>query len=283
LSEAQPVKDSDMAVFHLSTAELGCMTDAVNCTLADERHLKERIAIFREGNNLTPGLNIGADTGWFNGMVADILSNQVSVVVNDIGLTRGVANIIDAHTEFPGDWLAQQNLYITPGARKGFAPHCDPHTVVVAQLYGHKEWAIYDKVQDNPLTTNETRLVAEPGEVIPERTRFTVEAGDCFVLPRGVYHDACAYDGPSVHMAIGIIGVRPVDYLWMLAEAGVHNADMRADMEPQAALEQASEFLSHIQLSPLPMPRNPINETTTPDNAKAGLRFEGALNAVSGS
>ncbi|MGY9006042.1 MAG: JmjC domain-containing protein [Alphaproteobacteria bacterium] len=283
MNAAVNVVDSGMDVFRLTKAELGSMYDAVNASLADERDLKSRVAIFREGVNYTPELKIEAETGWFNPMIADILSSEISVVVNDIGLTRPVANIIDKYTDYPGDWLAQQNMYITPGARKGFAPHCDPHHVVVAQVFGHKEWAIYDKVQDNPLMTNESDMVADPDEQMPERIRFTVQAGDCFVLPRGVFHDACAFDGPSVHIAIGIIGAHPVDYLWALADAGLHQSDMRADMEPKAALKKAMEFMSQSNLAPKPMPRNPIAKSPKPNKITAGLSFEEALHAVSRS
>ncbi|HEX9809094.1 MAG TPA: cupin domain-containing protein, partial [Alphaproteobacteria bacterium] len=210
---------AEFAVAKASAEELGWFVDAVNRSLADEARIKGRLALFREGVNLTDRLKIEGERGWFAPMLHDLLARGVSVVVNDIGLTAPACAAVARISGIPAEWVFQQNLYVTPREVEGFVPHCDPHVVFVAHLHGRKEWALYDKALDNPLVVDDTKatLVADPRETLRVYRRVLVEPGDCFVIPRGRFHSARALTAGSVHLAIGCAGVRPVDYIWQMA------------------------------------------------------------------
>ena len=283
--EADP-QTPEFAVARASAEELAWFVDAVNRSLADEARIKGRLALFKEGVNLTDRLRIEGERGWFKPMLHDLLARGVSVVVNDIGLTAPACAAVGRITGIPAEWVFQQNLYITPEQAKGFVAHCDPHIVAVAHLYGRKEWVLYERTLDNPVeipNESDSALVAKPGEELPVRRRVLVEPGDCFVIPRGRFHSARALTAGSVHLAIGCAGIRPVDYVWRMAEAAMAKSDLRADLDPAAALKRAKTFAETIAPAPLRLPRNPVAKVgkgARPDRAR--LSFEEALRALPG-
>lgn len=253
----------------------------VNRTLAKEESIAKKIAIFKDAVNLTDKLQLTGGKDWFRPMVGDLLKHGVAVVVNDIALTVPGIQAVETVTGIPADWVFQHNLYITPEGVQGFLPHCDPHLVAVAQLYGRKKWFLYDKSFDNPVSVagRKDLLVADPNKSLPVRQIITVEPGDVFVIPRGVFHSACALDGASVHIAIGCAGIRPVDVIWQAAEEAMAQSRMRADMSPEEALSAANKFFKNITPVTPVLPRYPAANMATPKDLPR-LSFEEALRVL---
>ncbi len=98
----------------------------------------------------------------------------------------------------------QTNIYLTPSGNQGFATHYDNHDVFVMQIAGAKAWRLYDTPVEIPYRGEGFELGQhEPGEVTRE---FTLKAGDCVYIPRGLMHDAQnAGDEPSLHITAGLI------------------------------------------------------------------------------
>jgi len=262
-------------------AHFAAIIAAVNRTLADEAVIRPNIAIYKGGVNLTGKLSLQKETGWFRPLVQDLLGQDVAVIVNRIGLIAALGRAVQDLTGVPADWVFQQNLYITRGRDEAFLPHYDPHIVVAAQLYGRKEWVFYDKAVSNPLIVDETvsTAVSKSHNDLGIKERFTVEAGDVFVIPRGQYHSARAVHGPSVHLAIGCAGIRPVDYIWELATRATGEDTLRADCDPESARQSAARFLDSAKLEPLALPRNPIADYVVP-KGPARLSFAEVLDAL---
>ncbi len=273
---------NDLRKFRLTDAEMSSLFDAINRSLADEAHLKNRIAIVRQGERLTERLAIAKEKGWFHPMLSDLLRQGVSVVINDIQITESIANAIGGHADLPADWVTQQNLYVTPGESQGFDPHCDPHIVVVAHLYGRKEWTIYDKVQENPVYDSESDTVADKSSPLGVRSKIMVEPGDCFVIPRGLYHSAVALSPASVHLSVGTAGARAIDYIWTMADQAIHDPAMRADMTPDEALEKARDYMARFALEPVRLPRFPRAEGAT-NGTVSSFSFKEVLDALPGN
>jgi hypothetical protein len=266
---------------HKAGKDLGAFIETVNRTLSDEAAIRSSVAIFKQGVNLTDKLTLNLTTGWFHPLLQDVMAQGVSVVVNGIGLTSTACQAVEKITGVDHDWVVQQNLYITPAEVQGFVPHCDPHIVVVAHLYGRKEWVIYDKALENPLILDSGKevLVADQKEKLAVRERFTVEPGDVFVIPRGRFHSACAHEGASVHMAIGCAGIRPVDVIWALARAAMEQSRLRADMGPNAARKLAREYLANARSTGPGLPRYPVAEMASP-KGQPSLSFQGVLDVL---
>ena len=279
MTEDSLTHGSGLKSFRLNAEEIARMTGVVNHALGDEGRLKERIAIVRQGERLTDRLAITAERDWFNPMLADLLHQGISVVVNDIPITETIAAMLGARAEVPPDWVTQQNLYITPQESQGFDPHCDPHVVIVAHLHGRKEWTIFDKCLDNPVYDSDTNTIAGTDETLGVRTKITVEPGDCFVIPRGLYHSAVALSPASVHLAIGLAGARPVDHLWTMAETALQNPTMRGDMTPDEAAAMAREFIGGYAVEPIPLPRF-HRAGAAADRPASSFSFGGVLDAL---
>lgn len=272
---------NDLFRFALSDADTCDLFRAINHTVSEETTLKQRIAIVRHGQVLSDSLEIKAQTGWFRPMLDDLLRNGVSVVINDIPITDTAAAAIGGHAGLPPEWITQQNLYITPSSAQGFDPHCDPHIVVVVHLYGRKEWTIYDKTLDNPVYDADTETVARGDGSLKTRQKLVVEPGDCFIIPRGLYHSAIALSPASVHMAVGAAGARAVDYIWDMAQEAVQESRMRADLTPDRALEAARDFVTEFAFKPFRLPRFPRSESSGTGPVPP-LSFKDVLDALQG-
>ncbi len=98
----------------------------------------------------------------------------------------------------------QTNIYLTPEGNQGFPPHYDNHDVFVMQISGAKAWRLYDTPVATPYRGERFRLEEhKPSEV---RQEFTLRAGDCVYIPRGLMHDAeNVGEEPSLHITVGLI------------------------------------------------------------------------------
>ncbi len=107
------------------------------------------------------------------------------------------------------DHPVQVNAYLTPREARGLELHFDFHDVFVVQLAGHKRWRVWE-----PLTRTRAPVRGGPPTPMPTFDElgepamdFTLSAGDCLYLPRGVPHAAEAVDAPSSHLTVGVLAV----------------------------------------------------------------------------
>jgi ribosomal protein L16 Arg81 hydroxylase len=98
----------------------------------------------------------------------------------------------------------QTNIYLTPSGNQGFPTHYDNHDVFVMQISGAKAWKLYGAPVETPFRGERFELGRhEPGPVTQE---FTLAAGDCVYIPRGLMHDAeNVGDEPSLHITAGLL------------------------------------------------------------------------------
>jgi hypothetical protein len=129
----------------------------------------------------------------------------------------------------------QTNIYLTPQSgdgtgNQGFPPHYDNHDVFVLQISGAKAWRIYG----TPVTIPFRGERFEPGqhEAGAVTQEFTLKAGDCLYLPRGVMHDAeNVGDEPSLHITAGLITKTWADLLLeSISELALNMPDFRRSL-----------------------------------------------------
>ena len=131
----------------------------------------------------------------------------------------------------------QTNIYLTPHSgdgtgNQGFPPHYDNHDVFVLQIAGAKAWRLYGAPVETPFRGERFELGRhEPGEVTQT---FTLEAGDCVYIPRGLMHDAENVGGePSLHITVGLITKTWADLLLeSMAELALTEPDFRRSLPP---------------------------------------------------
>ncbi len=124
----------------------------------------------------------------------------------------------------------QTNIYLTPSGNQGFPPHYDNHDVFVMQISGAKAWRLYGAPVEIPYRGEEFELSRhEPGEVTET---FTLSAGDCVYIPRGLMHDAeNVGDEPSLHITVGLITKTWADLmLEAISELALGEPDFRRSL-----------------------------------------------------
>jgi lysine-specific demethylase/histidyl-hydroxylase NO66 len=137
---------------------------------------------------------------------------------------RGLEHVFSCHV--------QTNIYLTPPNAQGFRTHFDNHDVFVIQIEGEKLWRLYDKPVDTPYRGEQ--FVSEkhaPGE---KRCEFTLHAGDCVYVPRGMMHDAITSgDSPSLHITVGLITRTWAELmLEAVSEVALRTPELRRSLPP---------------------------------------------------
>jgi ribosomal protein L16 Arg81 hydroxylase len=169
---------------------------------------------------------------------------RVKAVDRFIELPGALCRSLEEELGFP----VRANLYCTPGNSRGFNLHFDTHEVFVLQLFGKKQWQIYEPTVRLPLEfvpplpfENDREALKRfrggrqcgqdeirPTELGPLVLEALLEPGDCLYLPRGFVHQAVAHDEPSVHLTIGLHVLTWLDLLSVaLGQAAYRNEDFR--------------------------------------------------------
>jgi hypothetical protein len=102
--------------------------------------------------------------------------------------------------------------------------------VFVMQISGAKAWRLYGAPVETPYRGEEFQVGRhEPGEVTRE---FTLSAGDCVYIPRGLMHDAeNVGDAPSLHITVGLITKTWADLLLeSISELALSEPDFRRSL-----------------------------------------------------
>ncbi len=156
---------------------------------------------------------------------ATVIVNQAQRFLPALGqLCQGMEHIFSCHV--------QTNLYLTPPGQQGFATHFDNHDVFVIQVEGEKAWRLLGVPLDLPFRGEKFDSTAHAsGEL---REEFTLHAGDCLYVPRGMMHDAATSgDAPSLHITVGLINKTWADLLLeAVAEAALRLPDLRSSLPP---------------------------------------------------
>lgn len=123
----------------------------------------------------------------------------------------------------------QTNIYLTPPNAQGFKIHYDSHDVFVLQCEGTKEWHVYDTGVELPL--HGMKFDPEKDKHGAETQVFTINAGDLFYCPRGLYHAARSTDTTSLHITLGLIGTTWADVVMeALAKVCTEDAAFRPNL-----------------------------------------------------
>jgi ribosomal protein L16 Arg81 hydroxylase len=132
----------------------------------------------------------------------------------------------------------QNNIYLTPEGNQGFPPHYDNHDVFIMQISGAKAWRLYDTPVATPYRGERFKLEEhKPSEV---RQEFTLRAGDCVYIPRGLMHDAeNVGDEPSLHITVGLITKTWADLLLeAVSELALEEPGFRRSLPPGFATRE---------------------------------------------
>jgi hypothetical protein len=132
-------------------------------------------------------------------------------------------SVIVNHADFFSPWIAAlcediqlsfphayANTYLTPAGCQAVSAHADDRDVLVIQIFGSKQWKVYQKVPvpypypHEQVGKNDLEVPAEvlQGPVLMERT---LRPGDVLYMPRGYVHQARSLQSePSFHATVAL-------------------------------------------------------------------------------
>lgn len=133
--------------------------------------------------------------------VVEFMANGATMVVE--GIDRYVPSVRRLCHQVEGAFghPVEANLYVTPRQAQGFGAHWDVVDAVLIQLWGEKQWTVYDRVgKENPARGGK---VAETAEMTPV-LETTLRAGDILSIPRGYPHSGRATGTGSMHITLSL-------------------------------------------------------------------------------
>lgn len=164
--------------------------------------------------------------------VEHFLAMGASLVGNDIDK---IAPPLRAVVDALGDRFAalgNANVYASFKGVQGFASHYDLHDVFAVQCEGRKTWQLYANRAENPLAPlasggAEAQAIIDAAKG-PCTARITMNPGDVLYLPRGVYHDALADEGASLHVTFSVAPLTGMVVVKLLEAAALRDPLLRA-------------------------------------------------------
>ncbi len=128
--------------------------------------------------------------------------------------------------------LANANVYASFKGVQGFASHYDLHDVFAVQCVGRKTWRLYANRAENPLAPlasggPEAQAIIDAAKG-PCTATVVMNPGDVLYLPRGVYHDALATEGASLHVTFAVAPLTGMIVPKLLEAAALRDPLLRA-------------------------------------------------------
>ena len=201
-------------------------------------------------------------------LVTALVMGGASLVLNDIDtLNPGLAAVARA-LETTLECRSQANLYCSSRQHPAFATHFDNHDVYALHMAGEKLWRIYEGRLDNPI--NHPSFHGLPaqfhdkakGKVAME---ILLKPGDLLYIPRGVYHDALAQTGGTIHVAFSAVTVIGLDLVSGLFERAVQESLFRADFPRRHTAGGEAAFDRHLRALAEQLGRIAADGTTAAD------------------
>lgn len=133
--------------------------------------------------------------------VLELFEDGASIIIR--GAHRYFKEISEMCADSSNLWRCetQANLYLSKKGVNATFPHFDPHELYIHQLYGEKDWSLYESKYLQPEYTDGYNIDRHGhGKKL---TVLKMKAGDIAFLPRGTIHQPIAITD-SVHIALGI-------------------------------------------------------------------------------
>jgi hypothetical protein len=132
----------------------------------------------------------------------------------------------------------QVNVYVTPPASRGLGVHHDGHDVFVLQVFGAKQWDVYER--EDGKGAGDPRIAA----------RLT--PGDAMYIPRSFPHQARTAETASVHLTVGILSMTWRDAVRRYVDQALADPAFAAPLplgfaeEPKALAAGVAEHLGEL-------------------------------------
>lgn len=158
--------------------------------------------------------------------VVEEMKNNASLILNHVDEFVPTLKSICQDLEkifYCDSWV---NVYGTFGNEEGFGIHWDDHDVIVLQLDGKKNWQIFDKSREHPISGDPDN---KPAPEYPNE-RLILEPGDGLFIPRGQWHNVSP-EGTSLHLTFTVFRKKWVDYFHWAIDHSKFAEFLRTDID----------------------------------------------------
>lgn len=143
---------------------------------------------------------------------------------------------------------AWANLYVSSQGSGGFGCHFDDHDIIAIQVYGRKEWVIYEPTYFSP-TRGDKSFNFPPPKSTP-LTTYNLSPSDALYLPHGFWHDVTTTSDISLHITIGMDFPRRIDIFNSLSNELIKSRFFRETID-LTDLSKESELIKKEIISSL--------------------------------
>ncbi|MEP7221699.1 MAG: cupin domain-containing protein [Novosphingobium sp.] len=167
--------------------------------------------------------------------LTDLLNQGASLAINSVNLLSSNVRRITNQLE---RWLDQKvnvNAYISFGTGGAFTAHYDSHDVLVLQVYGEKDWTLFDDPAPYPMDGSAKPRHADKGR--SPLMEVTIRPGEMLFVPRGYVHKAAVKNSTSVHLTFGIHPVIGSEFIGRLRKRCLERDEFRMDIAPVSGTE----------------------------------------------
>jgi hypothetical protein len=215
-------------------------------TLLSEHVLDEHVRLMRDGVLIPRQLYTSKEGKRLNTRVFhDLLPQGVSIVVDEVQRAVPQINQLCMAIERTMGIHTNANAYLSFTKGGAFKPHWDFMDVLVVQIYGTKQWRVWNPVVSYPVARSPLANIdvsASPDQ------ELELTPGDVFFLPRGEPHSAAVSDGCSVHLTIGLLSLTGIDFFDSLRNEVVKVPLLRMDLPRHAPGEQSRAHEAELKL-----------------------------------
>ena len=157
----------------------------------------------------------------------ELIENGATVVIDAIDELYEHLDLFVTEIERIFASKIQINAYMSWGNHRGFTTHWDDHDVLIFQVFGKKNWFVFNETRKHPLYRDLHEKHIPPQN--PEWNNI-IQAGDILFIPRGQWHHAVAMNEPSLHLTFGFECRTGISYIQWLQEKLTESEIFRKDL-----------------------------------------------------
>ena len=148
--------------------------------------------------------------------VQRLLANGASLKISEVdAFSDSICKLVTSLTEELHEKI-HVNLYYSAPRSRAFGDHFDKHDVFILQIAGSKNWQIFEYQEPFPIPgMKKSREVHYRNAA---KQDFSLSAGDCLYLPRGMWHNAFTTGSDSLHLTVGIQCATGIDLMHWAVE-----------------------------------------------------------------
>jgi len=215
-------------------------------TLLSGHVLDENVKIMRDGVRIPRQLYTSNEGKRLNVRAFhDLLPQGVSIVVDEVHRSIPQIGQLAATIEREMGIRTNVNAYLSFSKGGAFKPHSDFMDVLVVQVYGNKQWRVWNAEVPHPVEGAERAKVT--ASVAPDQ-EVELLPGDVLFIPRGEPHSAAVSVGRcSVHLTIGLLSYTGMDFFDHLRKEAAKDPLLRMGLPRHSSDEQSSAHESALK------------------------------------